>query len=178
MDGIIPQIIGLLAVAIFLLSYQMKERRGIIITNVVSRGLYILQYLLLGAFSGAILDILGMISSIIAERKHLSFIKKHIKAVFFSINIIIIASGVIIALINKSALDLFPVIGVLLHTSAFWISDEKIIRRVSLAGSPFWFIYNFLSRAYGSAIGDILTMVSIIIAMIKYSNVKKENENV
>ena len=56
----------------------------------------------------------------------------------------------------------------LLHTGAFWISDERIIRRISLLGSPFWFVYNFASRAYGSAIGDLLTMGSIVIAMIKY----------
>ena len=55
-----------------------------------------------------------------------------------------------------------------MHTSAFWISDERIIRRVSLLGSPFWLAYNLLSRAYGSAVGDLLSMVSI--AMIKYRN--------
>lgn len=175
MSSLLPQIIGLLAVATFLLSYQQKKRKNIIITNVVSRLLYIFQYLLLGAFSGAVLDVLGMISSLIAERKHSKFIKSHIKAFFVSINIVIIIAGSVIAVINKSFLDVFPIIGVLLHTNAFWINDEKIIRRISLLGSPFWFIYNFLSRAYGSAIGDILTMVSIIIAMIKYRNLKEEN---
>ena len=58
------------------------------------------------------------------------------------------------------------------------ISNEKIIRRISLMGSPFWFIYNFLSRAYGSAVGDILTMMSIIVAMVKYRNLNKENTDV
>ncbi len=175
MKEVIPQVIGILAVAIFLLSYQMKNRRGIIITNVVSRALYILQYLLLGAYSGAILDILGMASSVVAERKHLDFIKKHSRLVFFSVNAVIIVTGVIIAYLNRSLLDILPIIGVLLHTSAFWLNNEKIIRRVSLLGSPFWFVYNFLSHAYGSAIGDILTMMSIIVAMIKYRNTRKND---
>lgn len=165
---IVPQIIGLAAVATFLLSYQQKKRNNIIILNTISRCLYILQYLLLGAFSGAVLDILGAISSVIAGKKHTAFIKKHTKALLIAINICIVIAGGMIALINKSLLDLLPIAGVLLHTSAFWISSEKIIRRVSLLGSPFWFIYNFLSRAYGSAIGDIFTMVSITIAMVKY----------
>ena len=77
----------------------------------------------------------------------------------------------------KSFLDILPIIGVLLHTSAFWISNEKTIRQVSLLGSPFWFIYNFLSKAYGSSIGDLLSMVSIITAMIKYRD-NKENSDV
>lgn len=174
MRYLIPQIIGLLAVGLFLLSYQMKKRKNIIITNVVSRALYILQYLLLGAFSGAVLDVLGMISSVVAERKHKTFIKKHLIIIFLSINLSIVIAGLMIAVVNKSFLDIFPVIGVLLHTSAFWISNEKIIRRVSLLGSPFWFIYNFASKAYGSSIGDVLTIVSIIIAMIKYRDNRKE----
>ena len=178
MPPIIPQIVGLLAVGAFFLSYQQKKRRNIIITNVISRVLYILQYILLGAFAGAVLDVLGILSSVLAEKKDIPFIKKHQKAVFISVNILITAAGICLALYNRSVLDLLPIIGVLLHTTAFWISDERIIRRVSLLGSPFWFVYNFLSHAYGSAVGDILSMVSIIIAMIKYRKQKEDKTNV
>lgn len=168
MNKIIPQILGLLAVLAFLLSYQQKNRNSIIIWNVISRVLYILQYFLLGAFSGAILDILGAFSSVLAERKHTAFIKKHTVAIMILINSIIVIVGVCIAFTNQNVINLFPMVGVLLHTSAFWISNEKTIRCVSLLGSPFWFIYNFIFKAYGSAIGDVLTMVSIIIAMIRF----------
>ena len=176
MQDIIPQIIGLLAVATFLLSYQQKKRNNIILFNVISRCLYILQYVLLGAFAGAALDILGAVSSVIASKKHTEFIKKHTALVLLLINACIVTVGATIAIINQSWIDLFSIAGVLLHTSAFWISSEKIIRRVSLLGSPFWFAYNFLSRAYGSAIGDILTMCSIIIAMIRYKNSEKSSK--
>jgi len=178
MDKIIPQILGLLAVATFLLSYQQKKRKNIIIWNVISRTLYIVQYIMLGAFSGALLDILGAVSSVLAEKKDTSFIKKHTKAVFLAVCGVIIATGLGISILNKSVLDIFPLIGVLLHTSAFWITSEKIIRIVSLAGSPFWFVYNLLSKAYGSAAGDILTMASIITAMIRFKDTKKEKSNV
>lgn len=174
MPTIIPQIVGLLAVATFLLSYQLKKRNHIILLNATSRCLYILQYLLLRAFSGAVLDILGAVSSVIAGQKHKEFVRKHTKSLFLLINLCILLAGGTLAILNKSWLDLFPIVGVLLHTSAFWISDEKIIRRVSLLGSPFWFVYNFLSQAYGSAVGDILTMVSILIAMVKYRNTDKQ----
>lgn len=173
MHPIIPQIVGLLAVASFLTSYQLKKRQSIILCNVLSRCLYILQYLLLGAIAGAVLDILGALSSIIAQRKSSPFIKRHIRAVFILINSVIVAAGVAICIINRSALDLLPIAGVLLHTGAFWISNEKIIRRISLIGSPFWLVYNLASRAYGSALGDLLTMASIIIAMVKYRDKSK-----
>jgi hypothetical protein len=118
------------------------------------------------------LDVLGALSSVVAGKKDRPFIAKHLRAIIILLNGSMIAAGVTICIINKSLLDLLPIAGVLLHTGAFWISDEKIIRRVSLLGSPFWFIYNFASRAYGSAIGDLLSMVSIVTAMIKFREKK------
>lgn len=172
---LIAQIIGVVAVVIFLLSYQQKKRKNIILFNVTSRILYILQYVLLGAYAGAVLDVLGSVSSIVAAKKNSGFVKKHTVLVLIIMNLSIIAAGSVIAVLNKSWIDCFSIMGVLLHTSAFWINDEKIIRRVSLIGSPFWLIYNFLSRAYGSAVGDILSICSIIIAMIRH---KEKNQSV
>ena len=119
------------------------------------------------------LDVLGAISSVIAAKKHLPFIKKHTRIFVVCMDLIIVAAGL---LLYVNPFSLLPIAGVLLHTTAFWINDEKIIRRVSLLGSPFWMIYNFSCLAYGSAVGDFLTMVSIVIAMIKYRNLKNNSE--
>ncbi len=162
---IIPQVLGILAVVTFLASYQQKKRQNIILLNVISRVLYILQYCLLGAFSGAVLDVLGAVSSVIAQKKNTPFIGTHKKAIWLTINVLTVAAGL---LLYENVFSLLPIAGVLLHTGAFWLDDEKQIRRVSLAGSPFWFVYNFKSRAYGSAAGDILTIASILIAMVRY----------
>jgi hypothetical protein len=172
---IITQIIGVGAVVLFLCSYLQKKRQNIIVLNVISRILYILQYVLLGAFSGAILDIMAVFSSTIASKRDKSkFVQNNVVAIVIVVDLIMIAVGVTLAVINQSVLDLLPVAGVILHTSAFYIKSEKKIRIVSLLGSPFWFVYNFLSHAYGSAVGDILSMVSIVIAMIRYRNDKPE----
>lgn len=163
-------IIGLLAVACFLLSYQMKKRKGIILLNATSRALYILQYILLGAFDGAALDVSGIVASILAEKKDAPLIKKHLKLFIVGIDLIIIASGLIF---YRNIFSLFPIVGVLLHTSAFWLEREKHIRLVSLLGSPFWLVFNITSGAYGSAIGDTLSIVSILIAIFRYDILNK-----
>lgn len=162
---VFAQITGLAAVALFLLSYQQKKRKNIILCNAISRVLYILQYFLLGAFEGAVLDILGTVSSVMAQNKDKGFIKRNIKLAVILINLIIVVAGLSL---YKDIFSLCPILGVMLHTSAFWITEEKTIRKVSFLGSPFWLIYNIASRAYGSALGDILTMVSIGIAIYRY----------
>lgn len=157
--------VGLAAVALYLLGYLQKRRKSIMVFNVTSRGLYILQYILLGAYEGAVLDIAGILSSLLAGKKQNAFIQKHIKLVFICVNILILIMGLTV---YKDLYSLLPIAGVLLHTGAFWINDEKRIRQISLAGCPCWFIYNFVSGAYGSCIGDVLSAVSIVISMVRY----------
>lgn len=164
----IAQVVGLFAVATFLLSYQQKKRKNIILLNATSRVLYIIQYILLGAYAGAVLDVLGTVSSVAAQNKNKGFIKRHTKFTVIVIDLIIFAAGIVVMILTNDVFGFFSIAGVLLHTSAFWINDEKIIRRVSFLGSPFWLVYNLVSHAWGSAIGDVLTMVSIAVAIFRY----------
>ena len=166
-------IVGIAAVCLYLLGYLQKKRSNIIILNLSSRILYIVQYILLGAFEGATLDICGSASSVLAQNKNKGIIKKHLLPFFIGINTLIIVIGLSLYV---NVFSLFPIVGVLFHTSAFWMDNEKWIRRVSLAGCPFWLIYNFASGAYGSCIGDVLSMVSIGIAMIRYDVLPKKEK--
>ena len=169
---LLAQIIGVFAVITFLLSYQQKKRKNIIVWNATSRILYILQYLMLGAFEGVVLDILGTVSSVAAQKKDSKIIKKNLIFFIIGINLLILTAGLFL---YENIFSLFPIVGVILHTSAFWITEEKIIRRVSFIGSPFWLVYNLASLAYGSAIGDILSMISIGTAIYRYDIKGKAN---
>lgn len=160
--------VGIGAVILYFVGYLQKARSRIILFNVSSRLMYIVQYLLLGAWEGAALDIAGAISSLIAGRK--DAVRRRVRVwIFVAAHLLILAAG---AFTYRDALSLLPVAGVLLHTGAFWLTDEKIIRRVSLLGSPFWLVYNFVSGAYGSCIGDVLSMVSIVVSMMRYDSRK------
>ena len=166
-------VVGLLAVALYFIGYLQKERMKIIIVNATSRLLYIIQYIMLGAFEGAVLDIAGIISSVLAGKKNTSFVKKHIKIIVLFVNLLIVAMGL---LLYENVFSLLPLAGVLLHTGAFWIDNARIIRIISFLGSPFWLVYNFVSSAYGSCIGDVLSMISIAISFYRY-DIRKGKEN-
>lgn len=167
---ILAQILGILAVVTFLLSFQFKKRRNIITVNVISRCLYITQYILLGAFEGAVLDFSGAVSSVIASHKEKSFIKKHLKLIIVLINIVIVGAGIAL---YENIYSIFAIVGIVLEVGALWITEEKKIRRLSFWAAPFWFVYNFMNRAYGSALGCVLVMISIIIATLRY-DVKRQ----
>ena len=168
---ILSQIAGILAVITFIMSYQMKTRKGIIAVNATSSILYVLQYVMLGAFEGAALDIMSALATIVAHNKDKKLIAGHIKSVFSVIYLTMIAMGIVL---YKNLFSLFPVVGAILQTGAFWINDEKKIRLVSFLSVPFLLVYNIVSHAYGSMAGNILCMFSIGIAILRYDIMRKE----
>ena len=99
----IANAVGVVAVALFVLSYQQKTRKGIVLCNVISRALYVAQYLLLFAFEGAVLDIIGIIASVLAQKKETPFIKKHLKIIIVCVNLTIAVAGI---LLYKNAFSL------------------------------------------------------------------------
>ena len=162
---LIAQIIGILAVTTYLLSYQLKQRKHIIVVNATGSALYVLQYVLLGALEGAAIDVFAALGAIIAHNKDKKFIAKHKVLVIVLLNLAFLATGVVL---YKNIFSLFPIAGAMLQTSALWLTCEKKIRLVSFLGTPFWLIYNFTCQAYGSAFGSILCIISIGSAIYRY----------
>ncbi len=168
--NVLAQILGVLAVLAMLLSYQQKRRRGILLLGGVSRVLCVIQYVLLGAYSGAVLDVVGAVSTAVAEKKESRLVKRYLMAIIAVINAVILTAGITIAVCNRSAIDVFAILGVLFEVNALWLTREQHIRWVSLIGSPCWLIYNLLSGAYGVTIGNVLVIASIVIALMRYRN--------
>lgn len=169
---IASQIIGLCAVVLYLLSYQLKKRSHIVWVTCTSNALYVLQYILLGAFSGAVMDIMSTVSSFLAARKNDSPFSRYAKQLTWFNIASIVAVGIISAAVQKEWIELLPVAGALFQTGGLWCDNEQTIRKFGLLGAPFWLIYNYISQAYGAALGSVIAIVSIIVSMMRYR--KKE----
>ncbi|MBE6608629.1 MAG: YgjV family protein [Ruminococcaceae bacterium] len=168
---ILANVLGLCAVAMFVFSYQLKSRRGIIFFNAASRVLYVLQYILLGAFEGALLDIVAFFVSLLCSKSNSGFIKKHFLLTVIFSNVLVVAVGLTV---YENIFSLLPILGVIFETLALWLKKERGIRAVSLLGAPFWLAYNLLNSAYASAAGNVFTLVSITVAIVRYDFLKKE----
>lgn len=165
---IISQIIGLAAVALYLLSYQLKKRRQIVWATCISNALYVTQYLLLGAFSGALMDFLSTVSSFFAAEKSSPRFIRFSRWIAASNLIIITVAGLTVTILRQDPIELLPLAGALFQTGGLWCNDEQTIRKFGLCSAPFWLCYNFISQAYGASIGSLLAIISIVTAMIRY----------
>lgn len=163
---------GFLAILLFVASFQLKKRQAIIVCNTVSRLFYVVQYLFLGAFEGAIIDFIAMLISALVVKKDGAYKKVKVTASYL-LYIAIIASSI---LLYKNIFSIFSFLGVTLELAALLFNKEKHIRMLSLAAQPLWLIYNAHFKAYSSVAGNVITITSIIIALVRY-DIKKKNLN-
>lgn len=173
---IVSQIIGISAVVLYLLSFQLKKRKQIVWCTCLSNALYVLQYILLGAFSGAVMDFLSTVSSFFAGKKNASWFKRHIKLIALLNFGLITAAGVALAVVQRDPIELIPIAGALLQTGGLWFENEQTIRKFGLGSAPFWLVYNFISQAYGAALGSVLAICSSAIAILRYQKSNKHTQ--
>lgn len=164
---------GLLAVATLLVSYAQKRRGPILLCSLLSRAFGITQYILLGAFEGALLDVCHAVSAFFAQRSDDRLIKRFKILILIAANLFTVASGI---WLYRNPFSLLPMFAVLLQANALWLKNEKYIRLLSLAGCPLWFTFNLASDAYAACIGEGLAMVTLIVAIVKYDVLGKKKE--
>lgn len=168
-------VFGILAVIFFGLSFQCRKRKDIVLVNLVSRIFYILQYILLGAFEGAVFDLIGAFAALPAKAKDTPFIRKWRIYILVAIFALASIAGV---LTYRSVWSILPFAGVCLEIAALWLDRETQIRVVSLLAQPFWLSYNLYSAAYGSAAGNVFATVSIVLALVRFALRKNAGDKV
>ena len=164
---------GIAAVLLFLICFQLKTRRSIIICNIASRAMYVLQYILLFAFVGAAMDAAALFSSYVAGKRDTGFVRKYRVPILIFVNAVIVGVGL---LLYEDIYSIAAIVGVLFETVALWMTREQIIRILSLIAAPVWLLYNAHSGAWGSVIGNVLTVIAILVALFVHRKKSGDGE--
>ena len=178
---------GIAAVITFLLSYQLKQRKNIITCNVVSRCLYIVQYLLLGAWVGMVMDLIGSIRNIVFTLNVKNNKSNKWWIIFFSI--ITLIAGVLtiiftwdksigyasnwsnnpnVVLIIAISISIISIVAKLLTTIAYGFKNPHLIRMINLPSNACWVVYNVVAFSIAGVINDLMCLLSIIVAEIRF----------
>ena len=178
---LIAQGVGIIAMLFNILSYQSKHQKWVIALQLCGGALFSVNYLLLGAMVGGLLNILATIRAVVF------LFKEKLKAdrlpwliFFFSLYI-----GVYVlnfTLFGKEPtfknliIELLPVVGMTALNIGFRLKEAADIRKCGLVSSPAWLIYNVVAGSWGAIACEVLTLCSIFIGMFRHDN-KKENRN-
>lgn len=163
------QLIGIFAMLTISFSVQCRKKKHMMMVQSCAHMLYAFQYALLGAISAAYMDVMAIIRNILFYKYDKN--KKQIP-IILSIFIIILTS--IIGYLNyTNILSLVPVIIAILYTIGASFKDPKVYKYVFGFCAIAWLFYNLKFKAYVCVIGNIMEIISTIIALIRDTKYKK-----
>ena len=166
----IGQIIGFVAMTIIVASYQQKSHKKILTLQMISGFLFTVHYLLLGAYTGAAMNLLGAFRSLVYSNRSQKWASSVLWPIGFSVSFLI--SGI---LTWENTFSIFPLIAMLMSSVVHWIEKPKINRIFSLPTSTGWLIYNIKTLSYPGIITEIFVLTSIVIGIVRL-DIKKKNK--
>lgn len=159
---IITQFIGLIGYSTLGFSYFKKNKKDILLIQIFAYIMFILHYQLLGAITGSVCNLLGLIAFVII---YLFDIFKKNKKVLITILIPIL---IIISLITfENIYSIFPIIASVVVIISFLTDNEDFIRRIGIVAAICWLIYAIVYKSYVAIVFEIITLIVVIIAYIK-----------
>ncbi len=166
---IFSQIIGGIAFIFFAASFWHKNRKVVLILEVIECVFYAIHYFLINAYTGAVVNIIGMIRSWL-------FIYKGKNKFFSSLWLPTIL--ILLYLLNciftwVGPISIIPTVAAIIFCLSIWQNNTKTIRRFGVVVLMLSFIYAFLVGTYIVVITDGILIISTIIAIIRLDIIKE-----
>ncbi len=160
---IAAQIVGLAGIVCSLLSFQQKERKHVMLFQMIASALFCIQLFMVGAITGGCVDSISFIRTAVFSQNDKKWASSPIWLGVFIVAMI--GTGI---LTWQDGWSILPIIGSVLSTVALWMKNSKHIRVISLFVGPCWLIYSLIHGAYTGALNEVLAMTSIVIGMVRH----------
>ncbi|MBR6739978.1 MAG: YgjV family protein [Clostridia bacterium] len=162
------QILGFIGLALAIVSFQSNRRRNILLFQLLAGTVFTLHFLLIGAYTGSLLNVIGVARSAVFSFKGKKWADSRVW-----IGVFCAAMAVIGIFTWDGPASLLPTVAMMLTTVAFFLSNPTYIRRLNLPSSPMWMVYNLINRSYGGILTECFVMTSLLIAMFRFDRKKK-----
>lgn len=191
---VLVQVIGFFGTACLLISTQFNTHGKIMIFKTLGSFSFCLQYLLMGAFTGMILDAIGTIRNIVFGYNVRKGKSNKVWLIVFSILTVVL--GVITLVFTWHELvdrvtwiagdnanfavaiavfvSIISIIAKLLSTIAYAFKDAHKIRMLCFPTAGGWLVYNTVVFTLAGIINEALTIISLVIAEIRFKKPKKQ----
>ncbi len=164
MNGYIVQGIGFVAVAFFILSYQMKSNRLLFLFQLIGCSIFVIQFGILGAYTGALSLLINILRNVLLLKANVwTWVRS--KKTMLGIIALLVAFTI---WTWNGWFSLLPLASVGVTTIGYWTDNAQKIRLSQLMGSPCTLLYDVLIHSWGGVLSESITLVSIILSIIRF----------
>lgn len=160
---LIGQILGVVAVILGFITYQMRGPKALLIVNMITCGVFCAHYLLIGAISGFVLNAVGMVRNIVYTNRDKK-IFAHPAWPFIFAGIMLIA-GIVTW---QDWRTILMICALVLNSLALSLKNAQHIRYSLLITCPLVMVYDVLLHSYGGIVYEGMSIVSAIVGILRF----------
>lgn len=158
----IAQAIGAIAVIISLSIFQVNNRRTMLLLGTIAALLYSVHFLLLGALTGAVMNLIGAVRGYVFSR-----VAPSRRTVWVLLLFCLIAAGAT-WVTWQGWYSLLAASASILAGVALWQRKTENVRRLYMVSNPLWFVYNLITRSYPGMFVEVVLIVSNLIGQYRF----------
>ena len=163
MTLIIGNVIALVASILMVLAGLQKKKNKILFIQIIQIFLTIISNLVLGGYTGAIVNAISLVRDILLYKNKMSAKEK--------VLLIILSIGLSIAFNNLGIIGLLPLIATVVYI--LFMNTKNVIKfkYLIIFSMLMWLIYDLTIKSYVSGVFDILSVFANIFAIIQIKKV-------
>lgn len=155
---------GYAALLFVILSFQKNKRSALLLIMLAGLLLFTVHYILLGAWTGALMNLIEAGVVFIAYKKDTSKWAEHPAWLYGFIGLYIIFGVVSF----KAPVDVLPIVAQAFGAIAVWQTNARAIRFLMLVPRPLWFTYNLVVGSQAGIVAEIFIGASVLIGIARF----------
>ena len=156
------QLIGCFGILASMISFQCKKHNSILLFRTLNEAIFALQYILLGAYTGAAMNIVGGVRNTVFTEQVRRNKKTTVSTVLFCV--LFVASGILMWQGPKSILI---IVAKSLSTVAYGNKNPAVVRAITFFTCSSWLVYNCCVGSAAGVLCEAFTLVSLVIGIVR-----------
>lgn len=167
------QFIGIVGIIAGLSAFQCNKHSHALALKMTEEGSFGIQYLLLGGYTGAVLNLVGIFRNLIFTYLGKKDKQNELKYARIILSIVFAVLGL---LSWEGYISVLIIFAKVLSTLAYGTTNMKKMRMMLSVTCVCWICYNTYVGSIAGVISDSCNFVSVMIGIIRYDIMKKEEK--
>lgn len=167
---LIGQLVGFVAIGVAFLSFQVKNKSGILAIQAIANFIWAIHFYMIGAMAGAILNLVATGRNLIFALRDKY---KWLNGVWLPTLIALIISVLSITT-RETWFDVILLPSTILSTYTYCLGNERLIRNSTVFVSLTWLVFNIVSFSISGVVAEVFNLTSLTIAIIRFRKQGKE----
>ena len=160
---LIGQIIGIIAPVLTVISYQLNTKRSVMLVLTGATVAICINYFLLGATSGFVLNVVGLARNICCI-----FVKEKSKGSYIVGGVFALVMCILGVFSWQGIHSLLIIVGLAINTVFMALGNPQRLRQSILLTSTLILLYNVIEFTLGGIVNELLAISSSVVGIIRF----------